>query len=650
MLNLSVLNSVLKKITPSKQLLGVIFFTNVSLLLVGQNLIINPSFENFTKPCKWDVNSYDNYEKFNGWMYSNDRWQFNANCFSQTTLDRGDPYLVKGKEPLHGSVAVSYLFNSCTKQKLLQLGFFPSSVEIMIGSLNDTLIPGEKYYFSYHLSPSYYTYYSEYPNGQRLADLPLASSNFVFSSLTSYETSQMMAGKYRYGPPNNGLPVPDYINPPNNFMNGNLDSSWNEVKGVFTADTFSTHFYFGSNGQWWREKMEGGYAYNIGIDYSDTVGIKNEVIYFIGYYTFDAFTLIPYPELGDTVALCNDQIILDPKTPKNRLVWFDGDTTSKTKTITKPGIYWVTAKTQFSSVTDTIVVLPNEKVNWPDTTAFCLGQKMELIVKNANGTPVWNNRDTTNNYQIHKNEQIEVSYINEQGCPTRLNTYAYIDSFALVKVDDTSLCETVNFSLKPKSYFAQSFCLNDNKFIDSIIIAKSGNYELKANGKYCKDSINFNITFEQIEPPFPKNKAFCFGDVVEFTKQTKYTANRDIYIENLDHDTIIYYQWEQGVCGFLTDSIKIELEACNCKPFIPNAFTPNNNGINDEFKIVIPCPVVFFEFKVFNRWGQRLFETRNPNTALNQSSLPIGTYFYVFYYETEDGKSFSTSGNIDVLK
>ncbi len=73
----------------------------------------------------------------------------------------------------------------------------------------------------------------------------------------------------------------------------------------------------------------------------------------------------------------------------------------------------------------------------------------------------------------------------------------------------------------------------------------------------------------------------------------------------------------------------------NC-PFynLPNAFTPNNDGQNDLF---VPYPFCFIdevEFQVFNRWGQLVFETSDPNlnwdgTNLNGQALNDGVYYYV---------------------
>ena len=49
-----------------------------------------------------------------------------------------------------------------------------------------------------------------------------------------------------------------------------------------------------------------------------------------------------------------------------------------------------------------------------------------------------------------------------------------------------------------------------------------------------------------------------------------------------------------------------------CPVYVPNAFTPNNDFINDTFKVVTRCEPLQFELQVYNRLGELLFVTTNP--------------------------------------
>jgi gliding motility-associated-like protein len=58
--------------------------------------------------------------------------------------------------------------------------------------------------------------------------------------------------------------------------------------------------------------------------------------------------------------------------------------------------------------------------------------------------------------------------------------------------------------------------------------------------------------------------------------------------------------------------------------FIPNAFTPNEDGVNDVFTI-IPSDFVFEDYtlQIFNRWGRRVFITTDPSTGWNGNHGPV---------------------------
>jgi len=72
----------------------------------------------------------------------------------------------------------------------------------------------------------------------------------------------------------------------------------------------------------------------------------------------------------------------------------------------------------------------------------------------------------------------------------------------------------------------------------------------------------------------------------------------------------------------------------NCPVYVlPNTFTPNDDGSNDNFIPINQRYIETVDFKVFNRWGNLLYETTDPNlgwdgTNTNQSDVAEGVYFY----------------------
>lgn len=69
---------------------------------------------------------------------------------------------------------------------------------------------------------------------------------------------------------------------------------------------------------------------------------------------------------------------------------------------------------------------------------------------------------------------------------------------------------------------------------------------------------------------------------------------------------------------------------------MPDAFTPNNDGLNDVLKGHINCPVDEYQLKIYNRWGQNVFQTNIVDKGWdgtfkgNQQSTGVYTYFIRF--------------------
>ena len=65
--------------------------------------------------------------------------------------------------------------------------------------------------------------------------------------------------------------------------------------------------------------------------------------------------------------------------------------------------------------------------------------------------------------------------------------------------------------------------------------------------------------------------------------------------------------------------------------FIPNVFTPNNDGNNDNFYIEMQEGVTVIEFTVFDRWGEKVHDGQYPwDGTYKGKPCPEGVYVYVF--------------------
>ncbi len=91
-------------------------------------------------------------------------------------------------------------------------------------------------------------------------------------------------------------------------------------------------------------------------------------------------------------------------------------------------------------------------------------------------------------------------------------------------------------------------------------------------------------------------------------------------------------------------------------PYIPNAFTPNGDGLNDEFRIVglPPENITEVNFQVFNRWGEVVFSTKNIEEGwdgtLKGEECPHGVYVWAIYYKENDKHTVTNKGTINLIR
>lgn len=89
---------------------------------------------------------------------------------------------------------------------------------------------------------------------------------------------------------------------------------------------------------------------------------------------------------------------------------------------------------------------------------------------------------------------------------------------------------------------------------------------------------------------------------------------------------------------------------------VPNAFTPNNDNLNDDFRVKgLFGGITNFTLKIYNRYGEKIFETDNPNIGWdgtkgpNQPAQP-DVYVYLVNYTTPRGESKALKGHFTLIK
>jgi large repetitive protein len=184
----------------------------------------------------------------------------------------------------------------------------------------------------------------------------------------------------------------------------------------------------------------------------------------------------------------------------------------------------------------------------------------------------------------------------------------------------------------------------------SATLLPSGNYILQIiDDKGCKADTSFSITyFDSIAIQVTTEAALCSGtgDDGKVNASTKYgsapftytwsipTVNNTAAIDKLVYGAYSVIVSDSKGC---VDSINfvIDYYPC-CNMWIPNAFSPNLDNVNDNVIVKPSGPVDFISLEIYNRFGNKVFTTKDINTKWDGSFLgkpcELSTYFYILRY------------------
>lgn len=105
--------------------------------------------------------------------------------------------------------------------------------------------------------------------------------------------------------------------------------------------------------------------------------------------------------------------------------------------------------------------------------------------------------------------------------------------------------------------------------------------------------------------------------------------------------------------GTETDTVTIYVKQITIVE-VPNAFSPNGDGINDEIFVLNHEVAELLEYSIYNRWGELVFTTTDINRGWNGKvdgeEAAMGTYVYLVRAIGLGGEEFVRQGNITLVR
>ncbi len=209
-----------------------------------------------------------------------------------------------------------------------------------------------------------------------------------------------------------------------------------------------------------------------------------------------------------------------------------------------------------------------------------------------------------------------------------------LDLFILLKGNDVQIGEW-----SPK--------LNSGGTFFDPKLDKSGVYQYRISGSQGCPSDSVSVKIDLVTVPttlLGKDTLICIDSARTISVAPIFDKYK--WQDNTNSST---YTVSQGGRYYVTASLKgctvtdtLNLTGINCKKcqfYAPNAISADNNGTNDDFHLYSDCLPKTFLLRIFNRWGDLMFETTDFNAAwdgkFKGKEQVQGIYIYYAEIETE---------------
>lgn len=369
-------------------------------------------------------------------------------------------------------------------------------------------------------------------------------------------------------------------------------------------------------------------------------------------------TAEPQPNAGADVTICEGQTtVLSIAGNWDSIEWSNGELTNSI-TVDQPNVYSVLVSADGCFGSDDVVLnvttMPIIDLG-NDIQNVCEGSTI-TIYANYNGN--WSNGTTGSTTSIGEEGLLIYVYPNS-GCPVSDSVYIDVIQYPNLNLgSDLEICPQ-----------------------DFVVISTNG----------LIGTWNLGYSGTEISVNIPNAYVFTTSNWECSSNDTVFVSWKDLPILNLqeeiigcideqvvmdvENDANTYYLWSTGEaapsisvtetdtysvtvgneCGEVEATTNVVFEDCSPTIFIPNAFSPNQDGINDVWMPKM-YGIESFDLKVLNRWGFVVFETNDPTkvwTGDVQDSAyysPDGIYSFIIEYVDIRNNSEAVVGTVLMMR
>lgn len=377
--------------------------------------------------------------------------------------------------------------------------------------------------------------------------------------------------------------------------------------------------------------------------------------------------------LGADQDICEyDTYTIDGSVPTgDTYLWLPGNQTTSQIDVTDAGTYTVEVTDIYGCfATDSIVITeiaaPQPEILGP--TEYCITDVVQYSLTQNYNQYDWTTGSTNATTNLSGNyDYVAVEVVGQNNCvgydtlDIQMFDIPTVELIDYIYLCDTSTVEVTAFLANATSYDW------DNGMSGPTILVGEGIYTVTATA-VCEATATVEVGVGRVDFTLGQDRHICHDEGVFLSPKINnldsirwsngstsyaYTHEEDFTFG----DTLEIIADAYG-CGDVRDTIYLFVDDCNCPFFVPNTFTPNSDEYNNDLRIGHDCLFEDFSFRIFNRWGEIVFEANDPDFVwdgtYNGTIVQDGSYtwqaVYKYAYDITRTDVYTKTGHITVIK
>jgi gliding motility-associated-like protein len=347
--------------------------------------------------------------------------------------------------------------------------------------------------------------------------------------------------------------------------------------------------------------------------------------------------------------------------------WSNGGQTP-TLLVNASGTYTVTITDGLCSGTDQveIFVLPTPNSFLPPDQSFCNGDTL-IIPLPPNITDIdvtWNGQPVSGDIVVSETGNYTLVMSSQNGnCTATDDISVVFADVPVVNLDNQAICQGQAANLN--AFYPGATYEWSTGSTDAILqVGTPGTFEVTVTLDNCTYETSADVTIQELPQVFfPNDTLICLGGYIELYV----VGDSAVVVWQDGSNSLTYTITEAGVygvvaqngCGTVIESIVVNTEDC-LRLYIPNSFSPNDDGVNDTFGPGFSSNVVVINSMViFDRWGNKIFENTDfvPGQppvewdgTFRGALAPTGTYAFVIEATFREGSRLTFSGDLTLIR